>query len=316
MDIERRRALPARCWPTRVWSSAGIHMHLGSPILTTEPYEAGGAESGSKSSTNCGRQGHETNWINLGGGFGINYRGQECCPPPSICRGDRPRVFRRRIAGWRWSRAVRSSGNAGVLVSRVIFTKREGGKLFVIQDAAMNDLVRPGDVRRVSPHLAGASPRFRLRTTSKPRFPAANRRMSSGRSANRETTWPRGAGSRRWSAGDLICTFSAGAYGTAMSSNYNSRPRGAEVLVDGSENPSSSAAARPTRTWSATNVILRMPAIGRGQTRSEEQPQSSGSTQPIQADAGDEKIVTSHTVASPPGSMIDDSTCRALRESA
>ena len=124
-------------------------------------------------------------------------------------------------------------GNAGVLLSKVIYTKREGGKKFVIQDAAMNDLVRPAmydAFHRIWPARPPMAPPDDFEASV---WPDASPPTSSAPSASRAIAWPRTAIFPRSIAGKLLVTFSAGAYGTAMSSNYNSRPRGAEVMVDG-----------------------------------------------------------------------------------
>ncbi len=96
----------------------------------------------------------------------------------------------------------------------------------------------PADaVRFVPSHLAGRAGRRACRPrrrTTRPTSRAPSRRTWSARCANRAISWPRTAGCRPCSRGDLLATFSAGAYGMAMSSNYNGRPRAAEVLVDGS----------------------------------------------------------------------------------
>ena len=127
-------------------------------------------------------------------------------------------------------------GNAGILVSRVIYTKESGGKHFVIQDAAMNDLIRPtlyDSFHRIWPvapagRRAGAAGGLRGRH---PRHDASSDVVGpvceSGDFLAKDRRLP------PLERGDLLATFSAGAYGMAMSSNYNSRPRAAEVLVDG-----------------------------------------------------------------------------------
>ncbi len=123
-------------------------------------------------------------------------------------------------------------GNAGVLISSVTFTKREGGKLFVIQDAAMNDLVRPAmydafhRIWPVKPAVA-APDDFEGEIPGCEPVDVVGPVCESGDVLAKARWLP------ETSRGDLICTFSAGAYGTTMSSNYNSRPRGAEVMVSG-----------------------------------------------------------------------------------
>src|SRR5208282_4028585 len=87
-------------------------------------------------------QGHQIEYLNMGGGFGIHYRKQEALPANAFAEVIVPSV---KAAGCKLilepGRFI--VGNAGILVSRVIYTKESGGKHFVIQDAAMNDLIRP-----------------------------------------------------------------------------------------------------------------------------------------------------------------------------
>jgi diaminopimelate decarboxylase len=211
----------------------GLHMHLGSPILKTDPYRKG-IEKGVALIEQLRQQGHPIEYLNMGGGFGIHYRKQEALPADAFAEVIVPGV-----------RAARCKlilepgrfivGNAGVLVSRVIYTKDSGGKHFIIQDAAMNDLIRPTlydsfhRIWPVEPALGvpappedyeGGIPGTLLTDVVGPvcesgDFLAKDRRLPPVR------------------RGDLLATFSAGAYGMAMSSNYNGRPRAAEVLVDG-----------------------------------------------------------------------------------
>src|SRR5579872_6746731 len=79
MDIERAEQLAEKVLSDRRLSLRGIHMHLGSPILTTDPYAAAGQKAIEVVEA-LRRDGHDINWINLGGGFGISYRGNEGLP--------------------------------------------------------------------------------------------------------------------------------------------------------------------------------------------------------------------------------------------
>jgi diaminopimelate decarboxylase len=212
---------------------AGIHMHLGSPILETKPYREG-LEKGVILVQRLREQGHRIGYLNMGGGFGIHYRKQEALPADAFAEVIVPAV---KAAGCKLvlepGRFI--VGNAGVLLSRVIFTKDSGGRHFVIQDAAMNDLIRPtlyDSFHRIWP------------VAPTPGFPAPPEDYEAdipGTCIN-DVVGPvceSGdflAKDRRLppvQRGDLLATFSAGAYGMAMSSNYNGRPRAAEVLVQG-----------------------------------------------------------------------------------
>jgi diaminopimelate decarboxylase len=230
MDIERAEQLADKVLKDPRLSLRGIHMHLGSPILTTEPY----AEAVKKAAEVVDRfrsKGHDTQWINLGGGFGIHYRKEEALPASAYAEVIVPTV---KAAGCRLALEPGRFivGNAGILLSRVIFTKREGGKLFVIQDAAMNDLVRPAmydAFHRIWPARPAIDPPadYEGEIAGCEPVDVVGPICESGDYLAKGRWLPPVA------RGDLICTFSAGAYGMAMSSNYNSRPRAAEVLIDG-----------------------------------------------------------------------------------
>ena len=212
----------------------GLHMHLGSPILSSQPYKDGAAK-GLVLIEALRKQGHPIRILNMGGGFGIHYRKQEALPATVFAEAIVPAVKQANCQlVLEPGRFI--VGNAGLLVSRVIYTKESGGKHFVIQDAAMNDLIRPtlyDSFHRIWPVEPGADvpappedyeveiPGTRACDIVGPvcesgDFLAKNRRLPV------------------MARGDLLATFSAGAYGMSMSSNYNARPRAAEVLVDGS----------------------------------------------------------------------------------
>ncbi|MCS7269478.1 MAG: diaminopimelate decarboxylase [Gemmataceae bacterium] len=219
----------------------GLHMHLGSPIIKTEPYRLG-ADKAVHLIAQFRRQGHQIRYLNLGGGFGINYRRDEAPPAEAFAEVILPAV---RATGCQLilepGRFI--VGNAGILVSTVLYRKSTGGKHYLIQDAAMNDLIRPtlyGSLHRVWPvRLPPGTPeRPPVDMSVDPEranpfldFPGSLRQdvvgpvCESGDFLAKDRplpVLPRGA---------LLAIFSAGAYGMSMASNYNSRPRPAEVLV-------------------------------------------------------------------------------------
>lgn len=232
MDIVRAGQLADKVLADKRLALTGIHMHLGSPILTTEPYAAA-VEKATEVVREFRGKGHDTRWINLGGGFGIHYRKQEALPA-----GEYAKVIVPGIKAAECRLALEPGrfivGNAGVLVSQVIYTKREGGKLFVIQDAAMNDLVRPAmydAFHRIWP----VNPAIEPPPDYEAEIPGCEPADVVGPICESGDFLAKGRWLPPMNRGDLVCTFSAGAYGMAMSSNYNSRPRAAEVLVDGGE---------------------------------------------------------------------------------
>jgi len=160
--------------------------------------------------------------LDLGGGLGISYRPGQFPPSPSafieqVCRLAAGRDLTLMIEP---GRSI--VGDAGVLLTRVLYRKRNGSKEFVIVDAAMNDLLRPSlyqahheilPVREAARNTITADVVGPICETGD--FLARNREIADVQ------------------AGDLLAVRTAGAYGFVLSSNYNGRPRAAEVLVEG-----------------------------------------------------------------------------------
>ncbi len=212
----------------------GLHMHLGSPIITVEPYRQG-IVKGLVLIEKLRAQGHNITVWNMGGGFGIHYKKNEALPASAFAEVIVPGILE---SGCRLilepGRFI--VGNAGLLVSRVIYTKDSGGKHFVIQDAAMNDLIRPTlydsfhRIWPVAPAQNFVPPEdFQVENPGTKKCDVVGPVCESGDFLAKDRYLPPMA------RGELLATFSAGAYGMAMASNYNGRPRAAEVLVDGSE---------------------------------------------------------------------------------
>ena len=210
-------------------------MHLGSPILSVEPYRQG-IDKGLVLIDKLRSQGHQITLWNMGGGFGIHYRNNEALPASAFAEVIVPGIQKARC------KLVLEPGrfivgNAGLLVSRVIYTKDSGGKHFVIQDAAMNDLIRPTlydsfhRIWPIAPQQGIAAPpeHYQIENSGTKKCDVVGPVCESGDFLALGRYLP------PVERGDLLATFSAGAYGMAMSSNYNGRPRAAEVLVDGSE---------------------------------------------------------------------------------
>lgn len=230
MDIERFQELAAKVLKTPNLALKGIHMHLGSPILTTDPYAAA-AQKAIDVVAGLRKAGHDVNWINLGGGFGISYRQNEGPPASEYAKVIVPAIqeAKCRLALEPGRFIV---GNSAILCTRVIYTKREGGKLFVIQDGAMNDLVRPAmydSFHRIWP----VKPTVDMPANLEDEIAGCEKVDVVGPVCESGDYFAKDRFLPPVHRGDLLAIFSAGAYGSAMSSNYNSRPRAPEVLVDG-----------------------------------------------------------------------------------
>jgi len=163
-------------------------------------------------------------YIDIGGGLGISYKMDEIPPHPK----EYAKVIKDAL-GCKPYRLVLEPGrslvgNAGVLVTKVLFLKEGTAKKFVIVDAAMNDLIRPAFYESYHEILTVRGP-----AKGKGKVDIVGPICESGDFLAKDRKFP------DVSSGDLLAVMSAGAYGFAMSSNYNTRPRVPEVLVKGGE---------------------------------------------------------------------------------
>jgi diaminopimelate decarboxylase len=213
----------------------GLHMHIGSQITTPEPY-ASAVIKGVNLIDRLRRLGHPIAWYNMGGGYGINYQAHEARPIDEFAQ-----VIIPSIKAAKCRLAIEPGrvivGNAGILVSRVLYTKESGEKRFLIQDAAMNDLIRPAlyeSFHRIWPVTVPAggpsvpSEASSTRAGTEP-WDIVGPICESGDFLAKDRPLP------SMERGALIATFSAGAYGMVMASNYNTRRRAAEILIDRSD---------------------------------------------------------------------------------
>ncbi len=233
MDIARAERVAQAAVAIPSIRMIGIHMHIGSQITSTEPY-AGAVAKGVELIGRLRGLGHPIEWYNMGGGYGINYKGHEARAIEEFARVIVPGV---KVAGCRLAiepgRVI--AGNAGILLSRVLYTKQSGEKRFLIQDAAMNDLIRPAlyeSYHRIwpvvlPPGVPPAPEDAESAVAGTELWDVVGPVCESGDFLAKDRPLP------RLDSGALIATFSAGAYGMVMASNYNTRPRAAEILVDG-----------------------------------------------------------------------------------
>ncbi len=203
----------------------GFHMHIGSQITRVEPFVRS-IEKMLALIADLRAAGVSVEWLNIGGGFGIIYTDKD--KPPAIDD------YAKAIVPLLKNRGLRLAlepgrfivGNAGILLTRVQYVKETAEKLFIVVDAAMNDLIRPSlyeayhrieKVEIVEGEEPGSIPADIVGPI-----------CESGDFLGKDRYLPGIRG------GDLLAVFGAGAYGFSMSSNYNSRPRPAEIVVDGS----------------------------------------------------------------------------------
>ena len=196
----------------------GVGFHIGSQVLAVEPYVQAALRA-RELVERLEAGGLELSHIDVGGGFGIRYRDEA---PPAIA--ETIGALRRAFAGRRERLVVDPGraivGPAGVLLTRVEYVKPGRPRRYVVVDAAMNDLLRPAlygawhEVRPIRESAGGEPSDVVGPVCESGDFLALDRRLDVR-------------------AGDLLALADAGAYGMTMSSNYNSRPRPAELLVDG-----------------------------------------------------------------------------------
>ncbi len=196
----------------------GIDCHIGSQLVQVEPIvEALKKLKGLVK--NLREEGMEIQYLDLGGGLGITYEDEE--PPHPV---EYAASILEEIRGFDCTLILEPGrvivGNAGILVSKVLYTKANEEKRFLIVDAGMNDLVRPsyyGSYHQILP--VKQEPREEQVVDVVGPICESSDFLAKGRSL------------QELRPGELIAVMSAGAYGFSMSTNYNSRPRVAEVLV-------------------------------------------------------------------------------------
>ncbi|GEO86322.1 MULTISPECIES: diaminopimelate decarboxylase [Alphaproteobacteria] len=226
ISFDRARAVYARAADLPGIKVSGIDMHIGSQITEMQPFEDAFKLLRELVEALRG-DGHAIDHVDIGGGLGIPYK-DDNNPPPE------PEVYAKmvleQLAGLNCKIIVEPGrlivGNAGILVTEVIYVKDGGNKTFVIVDAAMNDLIRPTlyeayhEIRPVVISAASA-PRIRADVVG----PVCE--TGDYLALDREMAMPR--------PGDLLSVGSAGAYGAVQAGTYNSRRLVPEVLVKGDE---------------------------------------------------------------------------------
>ena len=214
----------------------GIDVHIGSQLTDLAPFEAAYLKV-AELTEQLRADGHEITRLDLGGGLGIPYaRSNEAPPLPS----DYGAMVKRTLSHLNCEIEIEPgrliSGNAGLLVSKVIYIKDGEDRQFMIIDGAMNDLIRPAmydahhDIVPVIESVPGAEPA---------KYDIVGPVCESG------DTFAKARVMTEVKADDLIAFRSAGAYGAVMASEYNSRPLIPEVLVNGDQ----FAVIRPRPTY-------------------------------------------------------------------
>ena len=226
IPISRAREVYAQAAALAGIEVIGIDVHIGSQLTQLEPFELAYQKVAELTET-LRADGHNIRRLDLGGGLGIPYtRSNEAPPLPTDYGAMVKRVLGHLNCEIEIEPGRLIAGNAGILVSQVIYVKEGEDRKFLILDAAMNDLIRPAmydahhDIDPVIEPQAGAE-----RAT----YDVVGPVCESG------DTFAKGREMAQMNAGDLVAFRSAGAYGAVMSSEYNTRPLIPEVMVNGSE---------------------------------------------------------------------------------
>ncbi|MGX9351274.1 diaminopimelate decarboxylase [Shimia sp. W99] len=226
IPISRAREVYAHAASLKGLKVVGIDVHIGSQLTQLEPFELAYRKV-AELTEQLRSDGHEIIRLDLGGGLGIPYERSNTAPPLPVEYG----AMVKRVLGHldveieiEPGRLI--AGNAGIMVSKVIYVKSGEDREFLIVDGAMNDLIRPAmyeahhDIVPVIEAEPGLEP---------VRYDIVGPVCESG------DTFAKGRAMTPLAAGDLIAFRSAGAYGAVMASEYNSRPLIPEVLVKGDQ---------------------------------------------------------------------------------
>ena len=200
----------------------GIDVHIGSQLTDLEPFRLAYQKVAELTEV-LRADGHEISRLDMGGGLGIPYERSNAAPPLPTDYGA---MIRETVGHLGCEIEIEPgrlvAGNAGILVSKVIYVKSGEGRDFLILDGAMNDLIRPAmydayhDIVPVKEPAPGAEPA---------KYDIVGPVCESGDTFAKERVMP------HVGEGDLVAFRSAGAYGAVMSSEYNTRPLVPEVLV-------------------------------------------------------------------------------------
>ena len=220
IDIEQARSVYQSAKSMANLSVVGVDCHIGSQLTSVSPF-VDALKRVLALIDELAQDGIDIKHLDIGGGLGIHYRDETPPSPAEYAAALKPLLAERALEILlEPGRAI--AGNAGILLTKVEFIKPTEAKQFAIVDAAMNDLLRPAlyqSWQQIVP--------VQLETQAKPAVydivgPICETGDFLGK--DRELAIEQG---------DLLAIRSAGAYGFTMSSNYNSRPRAAEIMVDG-----------------------------------------------------------------------------------
>jgi diaminopimelate decarboxylase len=225
VDIRQAKRIYKSAAGNRWLEAHGVSVHIGSQIRSAEPFGAA-MERVAKLLAQLRRAGIELQAIDAGGGLGIDYHGGAFDAAAKV--REYAQAINQAVAGFEGRLLVEPGrflvAQAGALLARVLYVKRNGGKTFVITDAAMNDLIRPA-LYQAYHEIVPVRPRAGRPQAVDVVGPICE---SGDFFAHERKLAP-------LEPGDLVALLDAGAYGMAQSSNYNTRLRPAEVLIEGTK---------------------------------------------------------------------------------
>jgi len=226
IDIRRARAVYKRAAQQKWIEPAGVSVHIGSQIRSTEPFGAA-TDRVARLVLQLRKDGLPIRFLDAGGGLGIEYHAAQPFDPEAKVQ-QYADALRQAVSGLDNLMLLLEPGRflvaqAGALVTRVLFVKKNGEKTFVITDAGMNDLIRPTLYQAHHEIVPVAATKSRRRMVADVVGPVCETGDFFARDRELAAVKP----------GDLVAILDAGAYGMSLASNYNTRPRAAEVLVEG-----------------------------------------------------------------------------------
>ncbi|HEX5234696.1 MAG TPA: diaminopimelate decarboxylase [Silvibacterium sp.] len=225
IDIQRARAVYRNAARSRWIEPAGVSVHIGSQIRTAEPFGAAASRLAALI-RQLRADGFPINFLDAGGGLGVEYHLDLPFHPEEKVQ-QYAAALKQSVCDLN-IRLLLEPGRflvaqAGALLTRVLYVKKNGKKNFVILDAAMNDLIRPA-LYQAHHEIVPVTPRKGARKII---ADIVGPVCETGDFFARDRELP------AVQPGDLVAILDAGAYGQSLASNYNSRPRPAEVLVEG-----------------------------------------------------------------------------------
>jgi diaminopimelate decarboxylase len=230
IDIKAARGIYQAAKRSKWLDAAGVSVHIGSQIRKVDPFAAALIRV-TALIADLRRDGHNIRYVDAGGGLGIDYGAH--APSPA---NDPAKQVERYAAALTEGLANEPAhlllepgrfivAQAGALLTRVLYVKKNGSKTFVITDAAMNDLIRPALYHAHHEIIPVKQPAGKFSFTADVVGPVCE----SGDFFARDRVLP------AVKPNDLVVLLDAGAYGMSQTSNYNTRPRPAEILVDGAK---------------------------------------------------------------------------------